>query len=147
MIRAKDLDEFVSFFVNDFSYKYVKVGKNYFLVNSFSDSFSDNNLSSFMIGSLLGKDNKFFEPSLFLLELLSKDSRNKVFINDQAEWLFLCGRDVFLDNVVKNQSSGDVFLVQNSKDENLGLGFKTKINGKVMVKNLFDRGDFLRREN
>ncbi|MCC7574707.1 hypothetical protein KO361_03895 [Candidatus Woesearchaeota archaeon] len=147
MIRAKDLDEFVSFFVNDFSYKYVKVGKNYFLVNSFSDSFSDNNLSSFMIGSPLGKDNKFFEPSLFLLELLSKDSRNKVFINDQAEWLFLCGRDVFLDNVVKNQSSGDVFLVQNSKDENLGLGFKTKINGKVMVKNLFDRGDFLRREN
>lgn len=93
-------------------------------------------------GLSLGIQKKNFKPSLYLLEKISKLSENKIFINDKAEWLFLCGRDVFLDNVVEDNSSNKLFLVQNCRDENLGLGMKK---GNLIL-NIIDRGDFLRRE-
>ena len=93
-------------------------------------------------GLPLGVKGKRFQPSLYLLEKISKETKNKVFINDKAEWLFLCGRDVFSKNIVEDNSSSELFLVQNCRDENLGLGMKK---GKL-VKNIIDRGDFLRRE-
>ena len=93
-------------------------------------------------GLPLGTQKKDFKQSLYLLEKISKETQNKVYINDKAEWLFLCGRDVFTKNIVEDNSSGDLFLVQNCRDENLGLGTKK---GKL-VKNIMDRGDFLRRE-
>lgn len=104
-----------------------------------------NNISRepFAIGIPLGDTKKDFKPSVYLLEILSKKTKNKVFINEKAEWLFLCGRDVFTKSVVKDESTEDVFLVQNEKDENLGLGKKTRTG---MIKNIIDRGDFLRRE-
>jgi ribosome biogenesis protein Nip4 len=97
-------------------------------------------------GMLLGREDDDFKPSLFLLETLSKKSKNKIFINDKAEWLFLCGRDVFLESIERDDSTDDVFLVQNELDENLGYGKKVRIRGKEIVKNMLDRGDFLRRE-
>lgn len=94
------------------------------------------------LGLSLGTDKKNFKPSLYLLEKLSKQTNNKVFINDKAEWLFLCGRDVFEKNVFEDNSKNKIFLVQNGRDENLGLGMKK---GNLIL-NLIDRGDFLRRE-
>lgn len=93
-------------------------------------------------GAYLGTQKKSFEPSLYLLERISKVSKNKVFVNKESEWLFLCGRDVFEKNILKNDATKHIFLVQNENDENLGLGMFTR----GMVKNLMDRGDFLRRE-
>lgn len=83
-----------------------------------------------------------FYPSLALIELLSKHSKKKIFLDRKAEWLFLCGRDVFAKSIAKqNVDSGHVF-VQNLDDENLGIGrFKNK-----EVINLLDKGDYLRRE-
>jgi ribosome biogenesis protein Nip4 len=146
MIRAKKIEDFFSLFVRDFDLDYGRIGRTYFLKNPDFKVFEESNLSPFIAGLPLGEDNKFFEPSLFLLEILSKKSKNKVFLNKQAEWLFLCGRDAFLENIERNMADKDVFLVQNSLDENIGLGMKTKIKGKMMIKNLMDRGDFLRRE-
>lgn len=141
---AKNIDEFITMFTESPSFKYVKKGKNYFLQNDDLNDFVDLRFSCYSLP--LGEDGKFFKPSLFLLELLSKESSNKIFLNDTAEWLFLCGRDAFLSNISKNNSKGNVFLVQNSRDENLGLGTKTKHKGKVIIKNIVDRGNFLRRE-
>lgn len=140
---TKNMNEFLKLFVDKPSFEYVKRGKHYFLKNSINDY---SNLNPLMEGLPLGKDEKFFEPSLFLLELLSKESTNKVFVNDNAGWFFLCGRDVFPENVDKDQSKKNIFLVQSFRDENLGLGMKTNSKGKKIIKNLKDRGDFLRRE-
>jgi ribosome biogenesis protein Nip4 len=145
MLKTKSIEEFLKIFDVDISY--VKKGKHYYLKNEELDFFLKNtNQDPFAISLILGSQETFFQPSLFLLESVSKKTKNKIFINDQAEWLFLCGRDVFMQSIEKNNSSNQVFLVQNFKDENLGLGFKTKFKGKPIIKNLMDRGDFLRRE-
>lgn len=96
-----------------------------------------------------------FQPSLALLEMISKVSSKKIFLNRKVEWLFLCGKDVFEDSIVrpdkqdkksnKHLKKGDSVLVQTKDDENLGYGQVVK-QGKVFLKNLLDRGDFLRRE-
>jgi len=99
-------------------------------------------------GTFLGKESKSrFAPSLALLELLSKLSKysdKKAVINEKSSWLFLCGRDVFAKSVISSPESGLV-LVQNGRDENLGLGKLEK--GMIRIMNLMDRGDFLRRES
>ena len=48
--------------------------------------------------------------------------------------------------ITQDNSTQDVFLVQNSKDENLGLGKKVKQKKQFFVKNIIDKGNFLRRE-
>ena len=146
MTPAKNLKEFLSLFVKKVDFEFEKKGRFYFLKNSSTNSV--NNSSNAFSSSLpLGQEKNFFEPSLFLLELLSKQSKNKVFINSEAEWFFLCGRNVFPENIVKNASKEKIFLVQSERDENLGLGMLTKDKGRRVIKNLKDRGDFLRREN
>lgn len=87
-----------------------------------------------------------FKPSLYLLEKLSSMTKNKVFITEKAQWLFLCGRDVFMKNVTKDNSNNNIFLVQNKYDENLGFALKGMSGKDTIIKNLQDRGDFLRRE-
>ena len=94
----------------------------------------------------LAREKGDFQPTLYLLELLSKESENKIFLNDKAEWLWLCGRDAFPESVLKDKSSGEIFLVQNSRDENIGLGKKITKGKGTIIKNMADRGDFLRRE-
>jgi ribosome biogenesis protein Nip4 len=99
------------------------------------------------IGLPLGEDTKKgFRPSLYLLERLSLDTSQKIFVNDKAEWLFLCGRDILSRSIVKDNSENEMCLVQNERDENLGLGKKIVKGKNVTIKNIFDRGDFLRRE-
>ncbi len=100
----------------------------------------------FAFGTFLGEINENkFKPSIALLDNISMLSDKKVFVNAKAEWLFLCGRDVFRQGIVKNNVNEGLVLVQNEKDENLGYGEFSV--GKVAIKNLLDRGDFLRRES
>jgi len=104
------------------------------------------NETPFSLGVPLGKRGTPFKPSAYLLEMLSERSTNKIFVNSKAEWLFLCERDMFTESVIKDTSKGKMFLVQNERDENLGLGKKVQKGSKTIIKNVFDRGDFLRRE-
>lgn len=109
------------------------------------------------MGEFLGElKYKEFKPSIALLEKLSKISEKKVFVDEKAEWLFLCGRDLFSKSIEKSnlkpKKRKGLVLVQNSFDENLGFGRMvaplTKENqNRVVVRNLLDRGDFLRRES
>lgn len=142
-MMPKKFEDFLKLFVKDDFLEFEKKGKHYYLKN---DSLRVEGFENQSHSLVLGSEKGFFEPSLFLLELLSGRTKNKVFVNEEAEWLFLCGRNVFLDNILKDASKEKVFLVQNEKDENLGLGIKTKVKGKKVIKNLLDRGDFLRRE-
>lgn len=73
------------------------------------------------------------------------DEMNYVVVNEKAEWLFLCGRDIFKDGIVKKSLTIGNALVLNEKGECIGYG-KIKSDRSQIIKNIFDLGDFLRRE-
>lgn len=107
-------------------------------------------------GAYLGKakNGKFF-PSFNLLAMLAKGKANKIVVEKKAAWLFICGRDVFRIGILGLRGSrkkGSHTLVLNEFGECLGFG---KIIGRldeaakkneVVVRNISDIGDFLRRE-
>ncbi len=105
-------------------------------------------------GLYLGKTKKGkFFPSFNFLNMLLDMAANKVFPTRKAAWLFVCGRDLFSRGITKSQGSqrkGDYTLVVNEFGECLGFGMITgsfeKKDSEVVVKNVLDLGDFLRRE-
>ena len=139
----KPLNEFIEKFTEEKPENVVKKGREYYIVPPELQKIADGiDRNCFSIGIPLGEFKKNFKPSLSLLDWISKRTEKKVFINKKTEWLFLCGRDVFTENIIKiNVKKGKV-LVQNEKDENIGLG---TLNDSG-VRHIMDRGDFLRRE-
>ena len=100
-------------------------------------------------GRLLGREKRVFEPSPSLLETLSLcDGVNKIHVEKEIGWLLVCGRDVFEENFLSvegNLKIGSSFLVI-TEGNCLGYGIIEKFNNELICKNLFDLGDFLRRE-
>lgn len=82
---------------------------------------------------------KGFIPSVIFLEEL-KDYDFAV-INEKAEWMFLCGRDILKKSIVSSPECGKV-IIKNLKNEILGMGI---INNKG-IKNLYDRGKLIRNQ-
>jgi ribosome biogenesis protein Nip4 len=130
----------------------VEKNQRYYLLN--------NNLKKYVKGDYyyaglyLGKvKSGVFFPSFNLLNLLKDVAVNKVVIDRKAAWLFICGRDVFRAGILRTYGSkqkGHISLVLNEFGECLGFGrimcnlFET--DGKVVLRNILDVGDFLRRE-
>lgn len=128
-----------------------KVGNRYYLADKELVELKDKiKLEPYSIGLYLGEDTrKGFRPSPALIELLAKYSDKKIFLNEKASYLFICGRDVFGKSIIKADVNKGLVLVQNEKDENLGHGrIVADINeiNKVVVKNLLDKGSYLRIE-
>lgn len=103
------------------------------------------------IGIALGKKKKIFVPSTYLLSKIADATENKIIVNKQGAWLFICGRHVYARSIVsfnKSQKVGDSVLVMNEYGECLGYGKVINLldSKKVAVQNLFDIGDFVRRE-
>lgn len=130
----------------------VENGQRYYLLNPRLKGLVGNEF--FYAGLYLGKvKNGVFFPSFNLLKMLVNVATNKVILEKKAAWLFICGRDLFQNGIVKKQGSqrrGDFTLVLNEFGECLGFG-RTAVSlesseGKVVVKNVLDIGDFLRRE-
>jgi ribosome biogenesis protein Nip4 len=106
----------------------------------------------FYAGLYLGKskNGKFF-PSFNLLDMLVSLAANKVVLDAKSAWLFICGRDVLSKGVVRvyGAKRNCNTLVLNEFGECLGFGrFFVKASGGsgVVVRNVLDVGDFLRRE-
>lgn len=84
-------------------------------------------------------------------------NRKRVFVNEKGEMLFLYGRDVFASSVLDvdgDVRENDVVFVVDTYGDVLGLG-KARFDGirmleeddeKVVVENLVDRGEYLRKE-
>jgi ribosome biogenesis protein Nip4 len=110
----------------------------------------------FSAGVYLGKakEGKFF-PSFNLLGMLAKKDANRIIVDKKAAWLFICGRDVLRKSIVRVQgpSKKDTnTLVFNEFGECLGFGRIVEklrdgaIDNGIVVRNVLDIGDFLRRE-
>jgi ribosome biogenesis protein Nip4 len=110
----------------------------------------------FYAGVYLGKlkGNVFF-PSFILLTIMAEGKGNKIVVDKKTAWLFFCGRDIFKQGIINlkgTKRKGDYSLVLNEHDECLGFGKITRNVRKeteaneVVVKNILDIGDFLRRE-
>jgi len=103
------------------------------------------------IGVALGEKKKIFVPSTYLLSKIVDSTENKVVVNKQGAWLFICGRHVYARSIFsfnKSQKIDDIVLVMNEFNECLGYGqvINPLDSKKVAVQNLFDIGDFVRRE-
>ena len=100
-------------------------------------------------GRLLGRTKREFIPGASLLRELGKtEGPNKVWVDDRVGWLFVCGRDIFEESIIRAEGvleEGTCFLVMLG-DNCLGYGRVDTQEGKKILKNIFDLGDFLRRE-
>jgi ribosome biogenesis protein Nip4 len=153
MIKA--IDDFASLFGTGISLDetlIVEKDSRYFLLDQNLKQLASKDF--LYAGTYVGKvkDGRFF-PSVSLLELIARKEANKVTVDKKTEWLFICGRDIFGQGIVKVVGSGkkeDYTLVLNLYGECLGFGkILCNLNGKrqgVVIKNILDIGDFLRRE-
>jgi len=123
-----------------------EIKKNYFLLSKQIKEFQENiDEKPVYAGIFLGKEQETFIPSLYLLNWLKEKTDQKIIVNDKAAWLFVCRRDILKESVIKENARKDQFvLVLNQQNECLGIG--KFLQQRIYVKNLFDIGDFLRRE-
>ena len=100
-------------------------------------------------GRYLGRDRRLFQPSALLLETLAAEPEtNKVHVGRDAAWLFACGRDLFEESVEEAEPElalGSHYLVVYG-GRCIGYGRYETAGGRRVIRNLFDLGDFLRRE-
>ena len=123
------------------------VGRSYFIVKSRQLLSKHPMYSGECIAHIRGP---VLIPSIGFLQQIGKEARKHVILNPKAEWLYICGRDVFSKGIAShnNPMVGDRVVVLNQHKECLGYGdmvapFTDK---RVVIKRLFDIGDLLRRE-
>ena len=110
----------------------------------------------FYAGAYIGKvKNRIFFPSFILLTMIAEIKANKIVVDDKSAWLFIVGRDVFKRGILKAAGArrrGAYTLILNRRNECLGFGRilrnldEAAGESAVMIKNIADIGDFLRRE-
>jgi ribosome biogenesis protein Nip4 len=125
-----------------------KIGRRYFYITPELKELKDRiPMEPYSEGLPLGelKNNKFI-PSIALLDILAKYSDRKVFVNKKGETVFLYSREIYEENLDKSNVDEGVCLVLNNLGEVLGYGELIKKGRNKLIKNLLDRGDFLRRE-
>ncbi len=157
MIFLKPIERFVKQFNSSLRFDeklLVKTKNRYFLVTDDMRRFVRKDF--YYAGTYLGKvKGGAFFPSFLLLAMMAKEKANKVTVDDKAAWLFICGRDIFKRGILKVEGSKmkrDCTLVLNQRNECLGFGRiavrmdEAEGGRKVVVRNISDLGDFLRRE-
>jgi ribosome biogenesis protein Nip4 len=149
------IDQFIRGFTEKKIPDIVKIGREYYqlradmkeLMNKINRNINRQPVSA---GLFLGEDKgKHFRPSMALLEMLGPMTERWVMIDENSEWLFTCGRDVFGKSVVKSNVSKGLAIVVNRSKEVLGYGMvagSLENSNKIFLNNFLDRGDYLRRE-
>lgn len=140
----QSIKSYLDYFKVEANFNVRRFKKDLYHVEGEAREFVDKNKHRpYAAGMLLGRQEKNrFKPSAAFLNYLSKHSNKKIVVDDELEWLFVCKRDLFTDKILQGQEHKGMVLVQNKHDENLGLATKQ---GDI-YKNLFDIGNFLRRE-
>jgi len=139
-----EVDDFTKKFTDEKLSNVIKLKRNFFQVNEeLLDVKSKIKQEPFAIGTYLGSG-KPFHPSVALIDWMNDRTERYVMVDKKAAWLFLCGRDIFVDSVLRQNVRRGEVIVRNENGEALGLGRLT--GKKVAVENIIDKGDFLRRE-
>jgi predicted ribosome-associated RNA-binding protein Tma20 len=132
----------------------VKKQNRYFLVNEALRPRVQKDF--FYAGAYLGKfKDRIFFPSFILLAMMAVGKANNTVVDKKTAWLFICGRDVFkrgILNIMGSRRKGSYTLVLNQYNECLGFGkiqrniSEEKDKNQVIIKNISNIGDFLKRE-
>jgi ribosome biogenesis protein Nip4 len=131
----------------------ISIGRHYYYVNdALKNERESIKRDVFSLGTYLGQDSgKHFDPSPACIDFLSKlpeANARKIVISEKSESLFLYGRNILINSISKNPHNikeGFVFI-QNEQDENLGYGIFQEQGNDIVVKNLLDKGNYLRDE-
>jgi ribosome biogenesis protein Nip4 len=124
----------------------------YFLISRKIQAIIKKTKKPFHAGTYLGKSRgKKFFPSINLLNMINPKTSHKIWVDSKSEWLFVCGRDLFGSGISKSSpkvQKNTITLILNSSNEVIGFGKAAKsLKEKgVVVQNILDIGDFLRRE-
>lgn len=150
--EAMNFESFISKFAG-LAIEYIKMGNKYFLADKELQELAKQlNTKTEAVGLYLGKEEKDkFMPSLALLEILSKVSDEKVIVNDIGELDFLYNKDLkrrHIKSFTGGNKEGFLKLIMNEHDECIGYGKISKdLDSETPeIKNMLDRGDFMRRE-
>jgi len=139
-----EVDDFVSKFTDEKLNGVLKIRRNYFQVSDELLEVKERiNGEPFSIGKFLGTG-KPFHPSTSLIDWLGKRADNYVIVDRKSAWLFMCGRDIFLNSIIKRTVKKGPVIVKNEAGEILGYG--DLVRRKIAVRNMLDKGDFIRRE-
>jgi len=113
-------------------------------------------LNPYYAGVKLGEVGRRFRFSLEGTFWLLKNNRNRLWVNERGEMLFLYGRDIFAGSVEKTSEFGEnsIVFVCNRNNDVLGIGRSRYSSDKlaslpedrVVVENLVDRGEYLRHQ-
>lgn len=100
-------------------------------------------------GLYLGQDKRWFVPSSLLLRKLGQEeATRKAVVDRDAAWLFVVGKDIFEENV--KEVKGDIklggYCLVMFNGGCIGYGRYETSGSRRVIKNMFDLGDFLRRE-
>ncbi len=121
--------------------KVKRIGDKHFLVED--EALLKKNPS--YIGTYLGENQKkHFIPSFILLDLIAPHTKQKLTVDEKTAWLFVCKRDI-CPSIPESFENKSLIIVINAQNEVLGFGI-IDLKGQFKIKNLLDRGDFLRRE-
>jgi len=124
-------EEFIEIFTTNFPFRDIeRKGRQYYLSSAkqkaILEGIPEDSVSQ---GLFLGeKTARGFVPTPGLIELVAKNTNRKITITEKSAWLFICGRDVFQENIViekSNLQSKDV-IVLNEEDEVLGFARRAK---------------------
>lgn len=147
------LKEFIKEFANEEIVKdFVKIDRSYFSINEkIKQIISSIKTKPEFAGIPLGREKgNIFAPSLYLLQKLAEVSNKKIRVDKKGEWMFICGKDIFGKSIAQfcDVKIGELILVQNLHSECLGYGkIIADLHQKgVVIENIFDIGDFLRRQ-
>ena len=148
MFPLIEIDNFTKKFTDDTLNSTIRIRRNFFQVSEeLMELKQQIPQEPFSAGMFLGS-NKPLHPSIALLDWVGKRADKFVTVDRKAAWLFLCGRDIFRNSIVKKTVNKGLVIVKNQLGEVIGYGdMDARITGhKIAVANKLDRGDFIRRE-
>jgi len=100
-------------------------------------------------GIYLGRNKQRFLPSGVLLQMLGGEEKtHKVYVGRETAWLFVVGKDVFDENIIDKTPGvhlGGYCLVMYG-EHCIGYGRYETSGDRIVVKNIYNIGDYLRRE-
>lgn len=148
----RSLNEFLTAIGAEHGYdeeKLLKINTKRFSVGEELGNFVLDRRQLVYAGRYLGKTKREFLPSSILLDELSRvEGLNRIHVDAETAWLFVCGRDIFGENVRRVEgefADGNAFLVMFG-GSCLGYGVVEPSEGRLILRNVLDIGDFLRRE-